>query len=55
MIQGLGHLTINFLLYVGHLNSIFILGLGNLTPTFAPKIKTLEKIKNIDFNFENQD
>jgi hypothetical protein len=24
-------------------------------PSWAPKIKTLEKIRNIDFNFENQD
>jgi hypothetical protein len=24
-------------------------------PSWAPKIKTLELIKNIDFNFENQD
>jgi hypothetical protein len=24
-------------------------------PSWTPKIKTLEKIKNIDFNFENQD
>jgi hypothetical protein len=24
-------------------------------PSSAPKIKTLEKIKSIDFNFENQD
>jgi hypothetical protein len=24
-------------------------------PSWVPKIKTLEKIKNIDFNFENQD
>jgi hypothetical protein len=24
-------------------------------PSGAPKIKTLEKIKNKDFNFENQD
>jgi hypothetical protein len=24
-------------------------------PSWAPKIKTLEKIKNIHFNFENQD
>jgi hypothetical protein len=31
---GLGHLTINFPLYVGHLNSIFVLGVGNLTTKF---------------------
>ena len=24
-------------------------------PSWAPKITTLEEIKNIDFNFENQD
>ena len=24
-------------------------------PSWAPKIKTMQKIKNIDFNFENQD
>ena len=24
-------------------------------PSWAPKIKTLEKIKNVDFNFEFQD
>jgi hypothetical protein len=34
MIGGLGHLTINFPLYVGHLNSIFVLGVGNLTTKF---------------------
>ena len=34
MIGGLGHLTINFPLYVGHLNTIFVLGVGHLTTKF---------------------
>jgi hypothetical protein len=34
MIGGLGHLTINFPLYVGHLNTIFVQGVGNLTTKF---------------------
>ena len=51
----------NILLHKNFISYKFIMARDEPTrtccgpPSWAPKIKTLEKIKNIDLNFENQD